>query len=245
MANEAGGCFNDCYAAKASKLYGYDFGKTVLRYFSSEAHRRATVRKIDRIPLDFVRMGTSGDPSENWDHTVKILRQIDKCNKEIVIIAKHWTNLTDSQLAYLGTINVCVNTSTSALDKPHLIENAVSQYGRLKPFCKSALRVVTANFNQEKEHGRALLAKQNELLKMDGVIDTVLRVNKNNPLLKSGLIIAKNTQFLGKNTLASKWKNGTYFGKCGTCHEQCGLNVKLETATHPQKRGITKQLQLF
>ena len=102
MANEPGGCYGDCYAANASKRYGYDFSRSVLRHFESEAHRRSIVRRINRIPLDFVRMGSSGDPSEDWTHTVSILRGIDKCNKQIVIITRHWSALTDEQLAYFG-----------------------------------------------------------------------------------------------------------------------------------------------
>lgn len=96
MENEPGGCFGECYAAKSAKLYGYDFSKTVLRDFTDEYHRRRVVTQINRIPLDFVRIGTSGDPSENWPHTIAILKKIDKCNKEIVIITKNWTGLSDS-----------------------------------------------------------------------------------------------------------------------------------------------------
>lgn len=137
MANEAGGCYGDCYAANASRRYGYDFSRSVLRSFESERQRRAIVSAINRIPLDFVRIGSSGDPSEDWAHTISILRMIDKCNKRIVIITRHWTALTDEQLAYFGTINVVVNTSVSALDKTAVREHCVSQYNRLKPWCKS------------------------------------------------------------------------------------------------------------
>jgi len=70
IANETGGCYNDCYAAKSAKLYGYDFSKTVQRNFESEYHRRFILRQINKIPLDFVRIGTSGDPSENWENTI-------------------------------------------------------------------------------------------------------------------------------------------------------------------------------
>lgn len=245
MANEVGGCFNDCYAAKASKLYGYDFSKTVLRDFESETHRRSIVRKIDRIALDFVRMGTSGDPSEDWAHTVKILKAIGKCNKEIVIITKHWNNLTESQLEYLGTINVCVNTSVSAFDKPHILENAITQHKGLKTYCKAILRVVSAKMNLENVEGQRLATIQSHLLSFPDVLDTVLRVNKRNPLYVNGVIQAEATPFLGKNVLASKANKGTYFGSCGKCHEQCGLNVAIGKQEYPTKRGITKQLSLF
>ena len=96
--------------------------------FINEKHRRKIVDGINRVKLDFIRIGTSGDPSENWEHTIKIIKGIENCNKQIVIITKHWTNLTQSQLDYLGTVNVCINTSVSALDKPHLLENCILQY---------------------------------------------------------------------------------------------------------------------
>jgi hypothetical protein len=245
MANETGGCFNDCYAAKSSKLYGYDFSKTVLRQFQNEAHRKLIVSQINKIKLDFVRMGTSGDPSENWEHTINILKGIDKCNKEIVIIAKHWTNLTVEQMEYLSTINVCVNTSVSALDKEHIYNNGIEQYNKLKHYCKSILRVVSADFNLNNEIGHKLAKVQAELFKNEDTLDTVLRVNKRNDLVKNGIINVAETTFLGKKALVSKLNRSTYFGMCSTCLEMCGLNIKPENKVYPNKKGITKQLRLF
>ncbi len=245
MANELGGCFNDCYAAKSAKLYGYDFSKTVFRHFESEKHRRLIVGQINKIKLDFVRIGTSGDPSENWEHTINILKAIESCNKQIVIITRHWTNLTADQLGYLSTVNVCVNTSVSALDKPELRANCLAQYQRLKPYCKSVLRVVSCDFNLENEVGHRMAKIQADLFKNDGTIDTILRVNKRNDLVKNGVINVAETTFLGKKALVSKFNKSTYFGKCSTCHEMCGLNVKQEARLHPMKKGITKQLQIF
>ena len=245
MANEIGGCYNDCYAAKSSKLYGYDFSKTVLRSFENEKHRQLIVSQINKVKLDFVRIGTSGDPSENWAHTINVLKCIDKCNKQIVIITKHWTLLTEEQLKYLSTINICINTSVSALDKPHLRQSCVEQYKRLKPYCKSILRIVSCEFNLTNDKGKELDKVQHELFKNEDTLDTVLRVNKRNDLVKNGIINVKETTFLGKKALVSKFNKSTYFGKCSTCHEMCGLNIKPENKIYPDKRGITKQLLLF
>lgn len=245
MANEIGGCYNDCYAAKSSKLYGYDFSKTVLRNFESEKHRQLIVNKINKIKLDFVRIGTSGDPSENWEHTINILKGIDKCNKEIVIITKHWTNLSIDQMEYLKTINVCINTSISALDKEHIYKNGISQYNKLKPYCKSILRIVSANFNLNNETGHKLAKIQAEMFNNEDTLDTVLRVNKRNYLVKNGIINVIETTFLGKKALVSKFNRNTYFGKCSTCHEMCGLNIKPKNKIYPTKKGIIKQLRLF
>jgi len=245
MDNEQGGCYNDCYAAKSAKLYGYDFGKTVLRDFKDEKHRVSILNKINRINLDFVRIGTSGDPSESWSHTIKVVNDIKHCNKVIVIITKHWTNLTIEQLEFLATVNVCVNTSVSALDNPDLLENSLIQYHILKKYCKSVLRIVSCDFNKNNKMGLTLSLVQDELFKNDGIIDTVLRVNKNNPLIKNEIINVSKSEFLGKKTIVSKFKKSTYFGKCSNCHEMCGLNVNQKEVEHPLKSGISKQSKIF
>jgi len=222
----AKGCYNECYAAKSAKLYGYDFRKTVFRDFDNEAHLKQTVREIFRIPMPFIRMGTSGDPSENWRHTLDIIGQLVLCNKEIVIITKHWTKLSDSELLELKRYRVCINTSVSALDTPDILQNGIEQYQRIKPYCKSILRVVSCNFNTENETGARLAVVQDELFKNYRPIDTVFRVSRGNDLVKSGVINSRQTMFLGKKTNVSKYNSKTYFGKCGTCKEMCGVSME-------------------
>lgn len=225
MANEEGGCYHDCYAAKSSRKYGYDFTKIVLRRFDDDKHRRKVIQQINRIPLPFVRIGSSGDPSEDWEHTISIIRAIATCNKEIVVITRHWTTLQDHHLQFLGTVNVCFNTSVSALDKHEVMMNGLVQYNRLKPYCKSSLRVITCDFDTSTEIGRRYYNLQKTLLDNDDIIETVLRVGKSNPYLKSGLVRVSKEQFLGKNTLASKRKKSVYLGACNNCNEMCGVNV--------------------
>ena len=245
MNNEDGGCYNDCYAAKSAKLYGYDFSKTILRSFINEKHRIKVVSQINKIKLDFIRIGTSGDPSENWEHTISIMKQIDMCNKQIVIITKHWTNLSNEQLEYLGTINVCINTSVSALDKPQLLSNSIDQYNILKKYCKSILRIVSCDFNLSNEIGNKLSIIQHELFKNDDIIDTILRLNRKNELIKNGIVNVKESTFLGKKALISKFNRNTYFGKCSNCHEMCGVLIKPKEVLYPTKKGTIKQLKLF
>lgn len=240
-----GGCYGDCYAAKSAKLYGYDFSKTVLRCFVDRSHEKRVVNQINRIPLDFVRIGTSGDPSENWEHTFSVLKVIQRANKEIVIITKHWTELTDEQLIFLSKINVVFNTSVSALDSPEMIERAVTQYKRLKPFCRSLLRIVSCDFNLENETGFMLSEIQHNLFKNEDVIDTVFRVSKHSQYVKEGIINVKTANFLGKKALISKFNKKTYFGKCSTCKEMCGVKMSNEAHEYPEKRFIPKQLNLF
>lgn len=245
MANETGGCYNDCYAAKSAKLYGYNFSKTVLRDFENEYHRRFIVNEISKVKLDFIRIGTSGDPSEDWVHTFKIIDCIKHCNKEIVIITKHWQAMTDEQLETLKGLNICINTSVSVLDKPNLMAGCLKEYNRIKPFCKSVLRIVSCDFNLENETGHKLAKIQNHLFDNESTLDTVLRVNKNNKLVKDGIINVKSSTFLGKKTMISKYNKKTYFGKCSTCIEMCGLNINPKEKRYPDKPGTIKQLNLF
>ena len=143
--------------------------------------------------------------------------------KQIVIITKHWTNLTDEQLKELALYNVCVNTSVSALDG-EILANGLTQFERLKPFCKSILRVVSADFNQDNETGLKLSKVQDELFK-HGVLDTVLRVSNKNPIVIDGIIKVKRGNFMGKKQYMSKHNPKTYVGKCSACKEMCGVNM--------------------
>lgn len=244
MQENARGCYGDCYAAKSAKLYGYDFSKTVLRDFENEYHRRRVIGQINRAKMDFIRIGGSGDPSENWPHTIKILKQIDKCNKEIVIITKHWTLLTDEHLQYLRTINVCFNTSVSALDNQEQLEKALAQYERIKPHCKSILRVVSCDFNLQNETGRRLAIIQDDLFNKEAILDTVFRPSKSNPLVTDGVINTTQAVFMGKKTTISRRSRKTYLGKCSKCHEMCGANMKVDY-DYFDKPGTFRQLKMF
>ena len=89
------GCYSDCYSARIAKKYGYDFSKNVLRDFKNDKHLKSIIKKINKIDLDFVRIGSNGDPSEDWEHTLKIIEQLKGINKKIVIITRHWKNLNN------------------------------------------------------------------------------------------------------------------------------------------------------
>ena len=225
------GCYNDCYAARTAKKYGYDFSKTVLRDFKNISHLESIKNKIKKIDMSFIRMGTNGDPSENWEHTIKIIELISKDKqlslfkegkKQIVIIAKHWNTLTEEQLKTISKYNICINTSVSALDDKDQLHKCLNEYSRLKPYCKSILRIVSCDFNKENEKGLELSKLQERLFLNENVIDTVFRVFKNSEYVTSGLINIHQTIFLGKKCYVSKYNKKTYFGKCSSCLEMCG-----------------------
>lgn len=217
------GCFSDCYAARNARIYGYDFTENVLRDFENEKHKQSIIRKINRLEFPFIRMGNSGDPSENWEHTLKILEALNSVNKEFVIITKHWKKLNLKQLERLSKLNVCINTSISAIDD-NLHEN-IEQFELLKKYCKSILRVVSFDFNTKNKKGLDYSLIQNWIFNSFYVLDTVFRCSKSNPMYKEGIINIKETKFLGDKCYVSKSNPKTYFGKCNNCLEKCGIHM--------------------
>ena len=228
------GCYGDCYAFRTANRYGIDFSKTILRSFKNEAHKNKIIRQIEKIDMDFIRIGCAGDPSEDWEHTINIIKSIRNesqlslfdvsSKKQIVIITKHWKNLTIKQLETLSTFNICINTSVSALDNESLLRNTLEQYEALKPYCKSILRIVSCDFNLKNEIGRKMYKIQNELFKNENTIDTVFRPTSKNPLIIDGVINVKKMSFMKNKALVSKFNKKTFLGKCNNCLEMCGLN---------------------
>lgn len=219
------GCYDDCYAARSSNSYGYDFSNTVLRYFKDEKHVKSIVKKINNIDMPFIRIGVTGDPSECWEHTLDVIEKISDCKKTIVIITKHWKNLSEKQLESIGRFNVVLNTSISALDTPTQLKNRYEQYNILKKYCRSVLRVVSCDFNTENEDGYMLNLIQETLFENEHVLDNVLRVSSNNEYVSSGLINITRMQFLGKKCNFSIKNKNAFVGHCSKCPDMCGVTL--------------------
>lgn len=243
MALTKGGCYGDCYAARTAKRYGIDFSTPILRDFESHWHRKEIERQISQIKMPFIRLGASGDPSEDWNHTMKILRTLATCNVEIVIITRHWHLLTDPQLEEMERMNLCINTSVSALDCDNERDRALTQFHRIAPHLKSVLRIVSCDFNLANETGAKLAEIQRLLFTNSPTIDTVFRPTKSNRFVTDGIVNAKLQYFNGKKQLASKFNAKTYMGKCGTCQEMCGVNCN-STSEYKNRRGVNKQTML-
>lgn len=230
------GCYGDCYAYKTAKRYGIDFSNSIKRSFINETHRNLIIKRIEKIDMPFIRIGCSGDPSEDWEHTINIIKQIRynsqlalfdiSSKKQIVIITRHWKVLSDSQLNEISKYNICINTSISALDNEYLINNSLSQYERIKPFCKSVLRIVSCDFNEQNETGKIMAEKQRQLFKNSLIIDTVFRPSLKNKFVTDGIINVKKMGFMKSKAIVSKFNKKAFLGKCGSCLEMCGLNLK-------------------
>lgn len=235
------GCYNDCYAYKTAKRYGIDFSQSIDRHFENEAHRNAIVKHIEKIDMPFIRIGCAGDPSENWEHTINIIRQIKESSqlslfdmtskKQVVIITRHWNVLTDSQLNEISKYNICINTSISALDSDYLLQKSLHQFERIKPFCKSILRLVSCDFNEENEEGKQKAELQRKLFANYNVLDTVFRPSSKNKLVTDGIINVKKMAFMKSKVLISKFNKKSFTGKCSNCIELCGLNLMPKIAS--------------
>jgi len=228
------GCYGDCYAFKTAKRYGIDFSNSIERNFENEAHKQSIIRQIEKIDMPFIRIGCAGDPSENWQHTIKIIKQIKESSqlslfdirskKQIVIITRHWKKLTDLQLKEIAKYNICINTSVSALDNQKLIDNSLTEYERIKPYCKSVLRIVSCDFNELNNIGKEKAEIQRKLFKNELTIDTVFRPSSKNEYVLNEIINVKKMGFMDSKTLVSKYNKKTFLGKCSNCKEMCGLN---------------------
>lgn len=229
------GCYGDCYAFKTAKRYGIDFSQSIERKFKDKSHLKSIVNQIEKIDMPFIRIGCSGDPSENWEHTINIIKQIREnsqlslfdisSKKQIVIITRHWNKLTDTQLNEIKKHNICINTSVSALDSQILIDSSLNEYNRLKNYCKSVLRVITCDFNEDNLIGKIMAETQIKLLKNENVIDTVFRPSSKNSFVVDGIINVKKMAFMKTTALVSKYNKKAFLGKCENCLEMCGLNL--------------------
>ena len=234
------GCYDNCYARDIAKRYRFDFGNIIKRDFdidntqlflfdmSDEKHANDIINAISKIRMPFVRIGEMGDPSYAWDHTVNVCEKISQSRKQIVIITKHWEIMSDEAARKLSDIDVCVNTSISALDRDDEIHHRLVQYERMKKYCHSVLRVVTCNFNTETKQGIDREIMQQYLMGFDNVLETVFRPSADNHLVTSGLIHVNKQKFLGSTSLVSM-RDSAYTGYCDTCPDMCGIKEYVNT----------------
>lgn len=238
------GCYGDCYAKNIADRYGFDFLKVKLRRFTSndeqlmlfgfkdKDHINQIVKAIKASDMPFVRIGEMGDPSVAWEHTLNVCKEISEAGKPIVIITKHWKAIPEAILKDVSKLNLCVNTSISALDEEDEIEYRLGEFERLKSVCHSVLRIVSCDFNKDHAEGLDRHLVQEELFKAAGenVIDTVFRPSPTNPWVTKNIINVRRVKFLRAEVLASVRNPDTYFGMCQTCPDMCGVTVGKKAA---------------
>jgi hypothetical protein len=232
------GCYDNCYAKNIAFRYGFDFINPVKRDFTRDnqqlrlfdfqdnKHINDILNKISNIDMPFIRIGEMGDPSEYWVHTIEICKIIKEAGREIVIITKHWKEISDELLADIAKLGLYINTSISALDNDYEIEYRLGQFNRLKNFCHSILRIVSCDFNTDNKEGSIREKIQKKILNNYPVIDTIFRPSKDNPLVIKNIINTRNVRFLKSNVLASVYNDNPYLGFCSDCPDMCGLTVR-------------------
>ena len=244
------GCYGDCYAKNIASRYKFDFSNPIKRDFYKDekqlmffdfvdnGHLCDVIKQIKKKEVPFVRIGEMGDPSEDWDHTINVCSAISYAEKPIVIITKHWNTIPDYLLDSIRMIDLCINTSISALDSAEEIEHRLEQYHRLKKYCNSVLRIVSCDFNLDNPEGAIRAEIQEELFENENIIDTVFRPNIKNPLVINGVIKTIKIPFLKSKVLASVYNSKPYLGYCPTCPDMCGVKSNTKNLTQPKKLTI-------
>lgn len=212
------GCYHNCYAIKIAKFRGFDFSKSIVRRIFDSSQFVGIIREIHKNKLPLVRMGTFGDPSFDWDHTLRVADFVKTCGKKIVVVTKHWRPMNQSQIKKAGRIGVFINTSISALDSPDEIKYRLGEYNRYKKYGTSVLRVVTCKFLL-----KTLDKAQDSLLSNENVIDNPMRISKNHPLVREKIMSVKRVKDIDSYTWISRNNPKSFIGHCYQCSDLCGL----------------------
>lgn len=242
-----GGCYGECYAYKTATMYGIDFRTSVTRRVVHK-HAGALAYAITKHPAGWYRVGTSGDPCHDWEHTVSVCELMKYTGKTPVIITKHWMNLSDDQIERLAALHAVVNTSTSGMDTDEEITHRTRQMERLQDGgVRSVCRVVTCRYGTS-EWARLCNEKQDYLLSLQPVIDNPLRANRSNPRVEAGdIVLTLRSDSVGGGKRVSIHSDGVYLGHCEGCPDQCGVGLgeRYKQATGERAMQAPEQLELF
>jgi len=218
-----GGCYGECYAYKIARKYAFNFKKSISRKLYKK-DLSDVFFAVKNYSASWYRIGTTGDPSHDWDNTLSVCNALKETGKIPVIITKHWYQLSDKHLNGFKAIGVVFNTSTSGMDTDQEIEYRLEQIDRIEDAgMVSVCRVVTCEYGNT-EWGISCNKKQEMLLSLFPVIDNPFRATNNNQRVLSGdIIITKREDAVGGGKYVSLHKPDIYLGKCKDCPDQCGV----------------------
>jgi hypothetical protein len=241
-----GGCYGECYAYKNAVTYGFDFRHSIGRQFMGREHKGTLIKYMNTVPVGWYRVGTAGDPSHDWTHTVAICWALWHTKKIPVIITKHWIELTDGQIEKLRHLKAVVNTSVSGMDTDAELSHRLGQLNRLRSAgVKSVCRVVSCNYGAS-AWAKACREKQNYLLSLDPIIDNPLRSRKSNPRVINGdIILSHQPESVGGGKYVSLNCSAAYLGTCKDCPDQCGvdpLSISNMEKEHRNEKGTSGTL---
>ena len=232
-----GGCYGECYAYKNAHTYGFDFRTSVSRQFMGREHKGTLIKLMLRFPARWYRIGTAGDPSHDWTHTVAIVNALWHLHKVPVIISKHWIPMEDWHAEKLRRLGAVVNTSVSGMDSDTEISYRVGQLERLKGLgMRSVCRIVTCQYGAS-EWARGCQEKQDYLLSLAPIIDNPLRSRKSNPHVISGdIVLTRRGESVGGGKYVSLDSTAAYLGTCAGCPDQCGVDLSATSDMEKEER---------
>jgi hypothetical protein len=227
-----GGCYGDCYAHHIAAYRGFDFAVSVKRGFCDREHLATLRRILVSHSATWYRIGTNGDPSHDWPHTVSVCHYLRDGQRTPVIVTKHWRTLSDEQLDRLRKLKAVVNTSTSGMDTDAEIAHRVTQLERVRDAgVRSVCRIVTCDYG-DSEWARSCAEKQDYLLSLSPVIDNPFRPSKTNEHVVNGDIVTVHRPESIGGTRVSLLNESAHLGSCEACPDQCGAadDVPVEIA---------------
>lgn len=235
------GCYGGCYAAKIAAFRGIDFTRSVERHVKGSAHARMIERAVKAAPQGFFRIGTMGDPSHAWEHTVRVVEWLSPFATP-VIVTKHWRTASDAQLVRLVSCGTVLNTSVSALDTAQELRHREAQIERYRALGGvSIARIVSCDFNRATDEGSRMADVQDRLFTLRPTLDNPLRVPRTHTLVQDGTIRIKAVRDITTIRTMSLANDHTYVGHCAACPDQCGLSSRGPNHPTPAHR----QLPLF
>lgn len=232
------GCYGNCYAARIAAFRGIDFSVAVARKVHSGAQRRAIEHAVATAPFGFFRVGTMGDPSHAWEHTVQVIEWLAEFAAPVVI-TKHWHRATAKQLRRLAACGTALNTSISALDTPQELRHREAEIARFASLGGNSIaRIVSCKFRSETAKGADMARVQARLFAnyAGSLVDNPLRVASTHPLVREGVIEVAKVLDLGSTRGVSLSNSSTYLGHCSQCPDRCGLPTG-------QRKGAVSSLQ--
>lgn len=219
-----GGCYGECYANKIARRLRIDFTQSILRQLHTQWHKSTLTRIMGESGLSWYRVGTTGDPSYNWRHTINILNCLRFMEMTPVIVTKCWREPTDDQIDQLRQLGVVINISVSGMDSDAELHHRLNQRDRfIQMGVRVVTRVVTCAFGSS-EWAKSCAEKQAYLIRLEPIIDNPLRPSPRNQRVISGDIIVTNRRdsIGGGKTVSLQSAQGVHLGRCETCHDQCG-----------------------
>jgi len=225
-----GGCYGECYAARTAKRFGIDFTMSVKRHFHTQWHKSTLTRIMGDSKLSWYRVGTAGDPSYSWAHTISTIRRLWFMEMTPVVVTKCWREPTDEQIDKLCEAGVVVNISVSGMDTDLELQHRLTQRERfIQAGLRTVTRIVTCAFGSS-EWARGCAEKQAYLMSLVPVIDNPLRAPLTNwRVLEGDIIVERRLDSIGGGKTVSLCSNSAYLGKCEDCPDQCGLEGGIMT----------------